>query len=123
MGGDPSIRDIAALPRRLTAFDAVMIVAGAVIGVGIFVNPSEVAHTLRAPRANLLAWVLGGVGAMLGGIACSKLERFMPRAGGLYGYLREAYHPAVAFLYGWTVLLAIFSAVPAAVSLTFSRYG
>jgi APA family basic amino acid/polyamine antiporter len=59
---------------------------------------------------------------MLGGIACSKLGRFLPRAGGLYVYLREAYHPAVAFLYGWTTLLAVFSGIIAAVSLTFARY-
>ena len=111
-----------ALPRRLSAFDAVTIVAGVVVGVGIFVNPSEVARSLRSPRAILLAWVLGGVAAMLGGIACSKLGRFLPRAGGLYVYLREAYHPAVAFLYGWTVLLAVFSGVMAGVSLTFARY-
>jgi len=92
------------------------------VGVGIFVNPSEVARSLRSPRAILLAWVLGGVAAMLGGVACAKLGRYLPRAGGLYVYLREAYHPAVAFLYGWTVLLAIFSGVTAAVSLTFARY-
>ncbi len=111
-----------ALPRRLSAFDAVMMVAGAVVGVGIFVNPSEVARSLGSSRAILLAWVLGGIAAMLGGIACSKLGRFLPKAGGLYVYLREAYHPGVAFLYGWTVLLAVFSGVIAAVSLTFARY-
>ncbi len=122
MAGDRNIAGAEALPRRLSAFDAVMIVAGVVVGVGIFVNPSEVARSLRSPRAILLCWVLGGVAAMLGGIACSKLGRFMPRAGGLYVYLREAYHPCVAFLYGWTVLLAVFSGVIAAVSLTFARY-
>jgi basic amino acid/polyamine antiporter, APA family len=110
------------LERRLTAFDCVMIVAGAVIGVGIFVNPSEVARHLRSPSAILLAWVMGGILAMLGAIACSKLGRWMPRAGGLYVYLREAYHPGVAFLYGWTVLFAVFSGITAAVSLTFARY-
>jgi APA family basic amino acid/polyamine antiporter len=99
-----------------------MMVAGVVVGVGIFVNPSEVARSLRSPRAILLAWVLGGLAAILGGIACSKLGRFLPKAGGLYVYLREAYHPAVAFLYGWTVLLAVFSGIIAAVSLTFARY-
>jgi APA family basic amino acid/polyamine antiporter len=106
----------------LSALDAVGIVAGVVVGVGIFVNPSEVARSLRSPRAILLAWVLGGIAAALGGIACSKLGRYLPRAGGLYVYLREAYHPAVAFLYGWTVLLAVFSGVTAGVSLTFARY-
>ncbi len=111
-----------ALPRRLSAFDAVMIVAGVVVGVGIFINPSEVARSLRSPRAIVLAWVVGGLAAVLGGIACSKLGRFLPKAGGLYVYLREAYHPAVAFLYGWTVLLAVFSGVMAGVSLTFARY-
>jgi APA family basic amino acid/polyamine antiporter len=99
-----------------------MMVAGAVVGVGIFINPSEVARILHSPGAILLAWVLGGIAAMLGGIACAKLGRCFPQAGGLYVYLREAYHPAVAFLYGWTVLLAIFSGVTAAVSLTFARY-
>jgi len=111
-----------ALPRRLSALDAVGIVSGVVVGVGIFVNPSEVAKSLRSPRAILLAWVLGGIAATLGGIACSKLGRYLPKAGGLYVYLREAYHPAVAFLYGWTVLLAVFSGVTAGVSLTFARY-
>ncbi len=119
---EPKVANGQTLPRRLSAFDAVMMVAGVVVGVGIFVNPSEVARTLRSPRAILLAWVLGGLAAMLGGIACSKLGRFLPRAGGLYVYLREAYHPAVAFLYGWTTLLAVFSGVIAAVSLTFARY-
>lgn len=122
MVDEPNLSDDQALPRRLSAFDAVMMVAGVVVGVGIFVNPSEVARSLRSPRAILLAWVLGGLAAMLGGIACSKLGRFLPRAGGLYVYLREAYHPGVAFLYGWTVLLAVFSGVIAAVSLTFARY-
>ena len=122
MVDEPNLTGDQALPRRLSAFDAVMMVAGVVVGVGIFVNPSEVARSLRSPRAILLAWVLGGLAAMLGGIACSKLGRFLPRAGGLYVYLREAYHPSVAFLYGWTVLLAVFSGVIAAVSLTFARY-
>jgi APA family basic amino acid/polyamine antiporter len=122
MADHPNITDDGALPRRLSAFDAVMIVAGAVVGVGIFVNPSEVARSLRSPSAILLAWVLGGLAAILGGIACSKLGRFLPKAGGLYVYLREAYHPCVAFLYGWIVLLAVFSGVMAAVSLTFARY-
>jgi APA family basic amino acid/polyamine antiporter len=110
------------LPRRLSAFDAIGIVAGVVVGVGIFVNPSEVARSLRSPRAILLAWMLGGVAATMGGIACAKLGRALPRAGGLYVYLREAYHPAVAFLYGWTALLFVFSGVTAGVSLTFARY-
>lgn len=122
MVDQPNLPTDEALPRRLSAFDAVMIVAGVVVGVGIFVNPSEVARSLRSPRAILLAWVLGGLAAILGGIACSKLGRYLPKAGGLYVYLREAYHPAVAFLYGWTVLLAVFSGVTAAVSLTFARY-
>lgn len=99
-----------------------MVVAGVVVGVGIFVNPSEVARSLRSPNAILLAWFLGGLAAIMGGIACSKLGRFLPKPGGLYVYLREAYHPAVAFLYGWTVLLAVFSGITAAVSLTFARY-
>jgi APA family basic amino acid/polyamine antiporter len=122
MSNEGTVTPEGGLPRRLSAFDAVMIVAGAVVGVGIFVNPSEVARSLGSPRAILLAWVLGGLAAILGGIACSKLGRFLPKAGGLYVYLREAYHPAVAFLYGWTVLLAVFSGVTAAVSLTFARY-
>jgi basic amino acid/polyamine antiporter, APA family len=124
MPGDPSTAPARAptLVPLLGAFDAVMIVAGAVVGVGIFINPSEVARLLPSPPAILLAWVLGGLAAMMGGIACSKLGRRFPRAGGLYVYLREAYGPAVAFLYGWTVLLAIFSGVTAAISLTFARY-
>ena len=99
-----------------------MVVAGTVIGVGIFINPAEVASHLRSPSAILSAWVVGGALAIFGGIACSKLGRWMPRAGGLYVFLREAYHPSVAFLYGWTALFAVLSGITAAVSLTFARY-
>ncbi len=122
MVDEPNIGEGGSLPRRLSTFDAVMMVAGVVVGVGIFINPAEVARSLRSPRAILMAWVLGGLAAMLGGIACSKLGRFLPKAGGLYIYLREAYHPALAFLYGWSTLLAVFSGIIAAVSLTFGRY-
>lgn len=110
------------LERRLSAFDCVMMVAGGVVGVGIFINPSEVARTLQSPSAILLAWLVGGLAAMMGGITYSKLGRWLPQAGGQYVFLREAYHPGVAFLYGWTLLLAIFSGISAAVSLTFARY-
>lgn len=110
------------LKRQLSAFDCMMLVAGGVIGVGIFINPSEVARTLQRPSAILLAWIVGGLAAMAGGITYSKLGRWLPQAGGQYVFLREAYHPGAAFLYGWTLLLAIFSGITAAVSLTFARY-
>src|SRR5712692_6049645 len=99
-----------------------MIVMGGIIGSGIFINPYIVARHLRTPGLILLAWALGGWIALSGGFIWAELAARRPQLGGQYAYLREAYHPAVAFIYGWTLLLVTQTGGMAAVAVTFSRY-
>ena len=93
------------LARSLGLFDATMIVMGGIIGSGIFINPYLVAQQLRSPGWILLAWMAGGWIALSGGFIWAELAARRPQSGGQYAYLREAYHPSIAFIYGWTLLL------------------
>src|SRR5438132_2204924 len=99
-----------------------MIVMGGIVGAGIFINPSEVAHRVHTPFLILGVWVLGGLVAMCGAFIWAELATRLPGAGGQYLYLREAYHPAVAFVYGWVLLLVTQTGGMAAVAVTFARY-
>ena len=110
------------LARRLGLFDATMIVMGGIIGSGIFMNPSVVAVKVHTPFLILGAWILGGLFALAAGFIWAELAALRPDVGGQYAYLREAFHPAVAFLYGWVLLLVIQTGGMAAVAVTFSRY-
>jgi APA family basic amino acid/polyamine antiporter len=110
------------LARRLGAFDATMIVMGGIIGSGIFINPYVVARQVHTPRLILGAWIAGGVIALLGAFVYAELAALRPEAGGQYAYLRDAYHPSVAFLYGWGLLLVVQSGGMAAVAVTFAKY-
>src|SRR5689334_4745196 len=110
------------LARRLGLFDATMIVMGGIVGSGIFINPYIVARQLRSPLLILAAWALGGCVALGGGFIWAELAARRPQLGGQYAYLREAYHPAVAFIYGWTLLLVTQTGGMAAVAVTFARY-
>ena len=112
----------APLPRRLGLFDATMIVMGGIIGAGIFMNPSVVARALPSSAMILLAWLLGGLIALLGAFVYAELAVWRPRVGGVYVYLRDAFHPLVAFLYGWTLLLVVQTGGMAAVAVTFGVY-
>jgi APA family basic amino acid/polyamine antiporter len=112
----------AQLARRLGAFDATMIVMGGIIGSGIFMNPYVVARQVHTPALIVGAWAAGGVIALLGAFAYAELAALRPDVGGQYAYLRDAYHPAVAFLYGWALLLIVQSGGMAAVAATFARY-
>src|SRR5436190_12701091 len=108
--------------RQLGLFDATMIVMGGIVGAGIFANPSEVAHRVHTPELILGVWVLGGVLALLGAFIWAELATRLPGAGGQYLYLREAWHPAVAFVYGWVLLLVTQTGGMAAVAVTFALY-
>jgi len=110
------------LARRLGAFDATMIVMGGIIGSGIFINPSVVARHVQSTLLILGAWAAGGVIALLGAFVYAELAALRPEVGGQYAYLRDAWHPAVAFLYGWGLLLVVQSGGMAAVAVTFARY-
>src|SRR5258708_35947250 len=110
------------LARRLGPFDATMIVMGGIIGSGIFINPYVVARQVHTPALILGAWIAGGAIALLGAFIYAELASLRPEAGGQYAYLRDAYHPSVAFLYGWGLLLVVQSGGMAAVAATFARY-
>ena len=110
------------LARRLGAFDATMIVMGGIIGAGIFVNPSVVARQVHTRALILGAWILGGVIALIGAFVYAELAALRPRVGGQYAYLRDAYHPLVAFLYGWTLLLVVQTGGMAGAAIIFGRY-
>ena len=118
-----SLTSDASKPRRqLGLFDAIMIVMGGIVGAGIFANPSEVAHRVHTPFLILGVWVLGGFIAMCGAFIWAELATRLPGTGGQYLYLREAYHPSVAFVYGWGLLLVTQTGGMAAVAVIFSSY-
>ncbi|HYB96889.1 MAG TPA: amino acid permease [Vicinamibacterales bacterium] len=108
--------------RALGPFDATMIVIGGIIGSGIFINPYIVAQRLDSSALVIGAWVAGAAIAVIGALAYAELGAMLPAAGGQYVYLREAYHPLVAFLYGWALLFMIESGAMAAVAMTFAEY-
>ncbi len=99
-----------------------MIVMGGIVGSGIFINPHVVAERVHTAALILGVWLAGGVMAMLGAFIWAELATLLPGAGGQYLYLREAYHPSVAFLYGWVLLLVTQTGGMAAVAVTFARY-
>ncbi len=108
--------------RELGRFDTAMVVVGGIIGAGIFINPYIVAQRLGSSGLVLGAWLFGGVVALAGALTFAELGALMPKAGGHYAYLRDAYHPVVGFLYGWGLLLMIESGAIAAVAITFAEY-
>jgi APA family basic amino acid/polyamine antiporter len=110
------------LSRRIGPFDATMIVMGGIVGSGIFANPREVAVELPSAPWLLAAWIAGGVMALLGALIYAELAARRPGVGGQYAYLRDAYHPLAAFLYGWVLLLVVQTGGMAAVALIFARY-
>ena len=112
----------AKLARQLGLFGTTMAVMGGIIGAGIFINPYIVAERVHTSTLILGAWIAGGMIALAGGFIYAELAARLPVVGGQYAYLREALHPAVAFVYGWVLLLVIQTGGMAAVAVTFARY-
>jgi basic amino acid/polyamine antiporter, APA family len=110
------------LVRALGPLDATMIVIGSMIGSGIFITSAESARLSGAPGWLLLAWTIAGLLTMTGALCCSELATMMPRAGGVYVFFREAYGPALGFLYGWTLFLVVQTGTIAAVAIAFARF-
>lgn len=108
--------------RELGLFDSVVVVAGGIVGVGIFANPSNVARVVREPLLILLVWAIGGVVALIGGFVWAELASRFPQVGGQYAYLHRAYPPIVGFLYGIALLFIINGGSLAAVSILFASY-
>src|SRR5512143_2481431 len=108
--------------RSLGLFSGTMLVVGGIIGSGIFLNPAIVAQRVGSARLIMLTWALGAAVALLGAFIFAELGARRPAAGGGYVYLREAFGPLPAFLYGWALLLAIATGAAAAVAVTFASY-
>jgi len=108
--------------RRLGLFDATMIVISGIVGSGIFINPYVVAQAVGTPFLIVGVWVGGGAIALLGAFVFAELSTVMPRVGGQYAFFREAFHPMVAFLHGWSLLLIVQSGATAAVAVAFAEY-
>ncbi|MGD0075651.1 MAG: amino acid permease [Candidatus Binataceae bacterium] len=106
----------------LSLFDAAMIVAGSMIGSGIFIVSADIARYVGSPAGLLAVWIVSGVMTIAGALACGELAAMMPQAGGQYVYLREAYGPLWAFLFGWTLLLVVQTGTIAAVAVAFARF-
>jgi APA family basic amino acid/polyamine antiporter len=110
------------LLRRLGTRDAALIVIGGIVGSGIFMNPSVVARHLPSGLFIMFVWIAGGAIALLGAGIFAELAARRPSDGGLYAYMRDAFHPALAFVYGWTLLLVSQSGGMAAAAVTFANY-
>jgi APA family basic amino acid/polyamine antiporter len=110
------------LARRLGLFDTTMIVMGGIIGSGIFINPYVVAQQVPSAILILGAWAFGGLIALAGAFIYAELAAQSSVSGGQYVYLRDAFHPALAFVYGWALLLVTQSGGMAAVAVTFAKY-
>lgn len=108
--------------RRLGLFSGTMAVVGGIIGSGIFVNPEIVAARVGSADLTLLVWVIGGAIALIGAFCFGELGCRAPKAGGGYVYLRDAWGPLPAFLYGWALLLVMTTGATAAVAVTFANY-
>ncbi len=108
--------------RGLGFWDSCMIVAGSMIGSGIFIVSADIARLTGSPGGLLAAWVITGVLTIIGALSYGELAAMMPQAGGLYVYLREAFSPLFGFLYGWTVFLIIQAGSIAALGIAFARF-
>ena len=119
---EPSPGENQRLVRRLGLLDATMIVVGSMIGSGIFITSAESSRLIGAPGWLLLAWAVAGLMTITGALCCSELAAMMPRAGGVYVFLREAYGPSLGFLFGWTLFLVIQTGTIAAVAIAFAKF-
>lgn len=108
--------------RELGLLDSTMIVAGSMIGSGIFIVSADIARQVGSPGGLLLTWIITGLLTLGAALSYGELAAMMPHAGGQYVYLREAWSPLWGFLYGWTVFLVIQTGTIAAVAVGFARY-
>ena len=110
------------LPRHLGLWSAVAVLVGSTIGSGIFRVPASVAERLQDPGPVLLAWVIGGVLALFGALTLAELAGSLPRSGGVFAYILEAFGPLPAFLFGWSELAVIRASALGAIATIFAEY-
>src|SRR5579884_3950604 len=112
----------AGFQKQLGYFDSAMLVAGSMIGSGIYIVSSAIARDVGTAGWLLAVWALAGLITVLGALSYAELAAMMPHAGGQYVYLREAYNPLFGFLYGWTLFLVIQTGTIAAVGVAFAKF-
>ena len=122
MSHDTDLRREAKLPRVLGPIDAFCVVVGCTIGSGIFLVPAKIAQDVPFVSGIILVWVIGGIFSGAGALTLAELGAMMPQAGGLYVYLRAAYGPMLAFLFGWVEFLIVRSGSMATLAAAFARY-
>src|SRR5439155_3523064 len=110
------------LPRALGLLDSALLVIGSIIGSGIFLTPSNIARRVHTVEGLLLVWVVGGILSFCGALSYAELGAAFPRAGGIYVFLREAYGPLLAFLYGWSTFFVMQSGSIATLASAFAIY-
>jgi APA family basic amino acid/polyamine antiporter len=110
------------LKKRVNLFDGISIVAGAMIGSGIFIVSADIARTVGSPGWLMVVWLITGIITIIGAISYGELASMMPHVGGQYVYLKEAYHPLIGFLFGWTTFLVIQCGSIAAVAVAFAKF-
>src|SRR5438309_10338610 len=108
--------------RGLGLYDSTMVVVGSMIGSGIFIVSADMARNIGSPGWLLVAWLVTGALTVVGALSYGELAAMMPRAGGQYVYLGEAFSPMWSFLFGWTLFLVLHTGTTAAVSVGFVRY-
>ncbi len=108
--------------RGLGLYDSTMVVIGSMVGSGIFIVSADMSRTIGSPGWMLAAWVVTGLLTISGALSYGELAAMMPRAGGQYVYLREAFSPLWGFLYGWTLFMVIQTGTIAAVAVAFARF-
>jgi APA family basic amino acid/polyamine antiporter len=110
------------LKKRVNLFDGFSIVAGSMIGSGIFIVSADIARNVGSPGWLLIVWLIAGIITVIGAISYGELAAMMPGVGGQYVYLRESYHPLIGFLFGWTTFLVIQTGTIAAVAVAFAKF-
>lgn len=110
------------LKKRVNLFDGIAIVAGAMIGSGIFIVSADIARNVGSPGWLMVVWLITGIITIIGALSYGELASMMPHVGGQYVYLREAYHPLIGFLFGWTTFLVIQCGSIAAVAVAFAKF-
>src|SRR6188508_1057170 len=110
------------LVRGLGLLDSTMLVAGSMIGSGIFIVSAIISQQVGAPGWLIVVWLVTGILTLMAALSYGELAAMMPKAGGQYVYLREAFSPLFGFLYGWTLFLVIQTGTIAAVAVGFARY-
>ena len=110
------------LKKRVNLFDGISLVAGAMIGSGIFIVSADIARSVGSPGWLMVVWIITGLITLIGAVSYGELASMMPHVGGQYVYLKEAYHPLLGFLFGWTTFLVIQCGSIAAVAVAFAKF-